>query len=89
MLGDGEDKVTLDDIANRNAVYKPKESYLKMIKEYIEAKCSLIRYIIQIKRNFGLPIYDVPNEVEELKQPKAEKEDVIKDAFRHFSLYES
>jgi len=44
--------------------------YLQMIKEYIEAKYGFkvyIVYIAEIKRELGLPMYDAPNAVEELK----------------------
>ena len=59
-------KVPLDNIAQRAESYKPKERVTyKMIKEYIEAK-----YIAELKRDLGLPMYDAPNAVEELKQPK-------------------
>ncbi len=42
-----------------------------MIKEYIEAKYGFkvhTAYIAEVKRKLGLPMYDVPNAVEELKQ---------------------
>lgn len=39
-FGEGEDKVSLDNIAKRVTTYKSKERVTyKMIKEYIEAKC--------------------------------------------------
>ena len=44
-----------------------------MIKEYIEAKYGFkvhTAYIAEVKRDLGLPMYDAPNAVEELKQPK-------------------
>ena len=38
----------------------------------------------------GLPMYDAPNAVEELKQPRkyptAEKVEAIKDALKHFEV---
>ena len=47
-------------------------------------------YIAEVKRNLGLPMYDAPNAVEELKQPRkhptAEKVEAIKDALKHFEL---
>ena len=45
----------------------------KMIKEYIEAKYGFkvhTAYIAEVKRDLGLPMYDAPNAVEELKQPR-------------------
>lgn len=47
-LGEGEDKVPLDKIAERAENYKPKERVTyKMIKEYIETKWNI--FIILIK----------------------------------------
>ena len=47
-------------------------------------------YIAEVKRNLGLPMYDAPNAVEELKQPKKhptpEKVEAIKDALRYFAV---
>ncbi|MFG6326511.1 MAG: hypothetical protein K1W00_06645 [Lachnospiraceae bacterium] len=64
-------KVLLDNIAKRAEAYKPKKwvTY-KMIKEYIEAKYGFkvyTEYIAEVKRDLGLPMYDAPNAVEELK----------------------
>ena len=73
-FGEGEGKVPLDNIAKRAETYKPKERVTyKMIKEYIEAKYGFkvhTAYIAEVKRDLGLPMYDAPNAVEELKQPK-------------------
>ena len=93
-FGDGEGKVPLDNIAKRAESYKPKERVTyKMIKEYIEAKYGFkvhTAYIAEVKRNLGLPMYDAPNAVEELKQPRkhptAEKVEAIKDALKHFEV---
>ena len=93
-FGEGEGKVPLDNIAKRAEVYKPKERVTyKMIKEYIEAKYGFkvhTAYIAEVKRALGLPMYDAPNAVEELKQPRrhptAEKVEAIKDALKHFEV---
>lgn len=93
-FGEGEGKVPLDNIAKRAEAYKPKEKVTyKMIKEYIEAKYGFkvhTAYIAEVKRDLGLPMYDAPNAVEELKQPRkhptAEKVEAIKDALKHFDL---
>ena len=73
-FGEGEGKVPLDNIAKRAENYKPKERVTyKMIKEYIEAKYGFevhTAYIAEVKRDLGLPMYDAPNAVEELKQPR-------------------
>ena len=94
-FGEGEGKVPLDNIAKRAEEYKPKERVTyKMIKEYIEAKYGFkvhTAYIAEVKRDLGLPMYDAPNAVEELKQPRkhptAEKVEAIKDALKHFEVF--
>ena len=93
-FGEGEGKVPLDNIAKRAEAYKPKERVTyKMIKEYIEAKYGFkvhTAYIAEVKRDLGLPMYDAPNAVEELKQPRKhptpEKVEAIKDALKHFEV---
>ena len=93
-FGEGEGKVPLDNIAKRAEEYKPKERVTyKMIKEYIEAKYGFkvhTAYIAEVKRDLGLPMYDAPNAVEELKQPRkhptAEKVEAIKDALKYFKV---
>lgn len=93
-FGEGEGKVPLDNIAKRAENYKPKERVTyKMIKEYVEAKYGFkvhTAYIAEVKRDLGLPMYDAPNAVEELKQPRkhptAEKVEAIKDALKHFEV---
>jgi len=93
-FGEGEGKVPLDNILKRAEAYKPKERVTyKMIKEYVEAKYGFkvhTAYIAEVKRDLGLPMYDAPNAVEELKQPRkhptAEKVEAIKDALKHFEV---
>ncbi len=84
----------LDDIAKWAETYKPKERVTyKMIKEYIEAKYGFkvhTAYIAEVKRSLGLPMYDAPNAVEELKQPRKhpskEKAEAIMEALKHFQV---
>ena len=93
-FGEGEGKIPVDSIAKRAEAYKPKEKVTyKMIKEYIEAKYGFkvhTAYIAEVKRNLGLPMYDAPNAVEELKQPRKhptpEKVEAIKDALKYFGV---
>ena len=93
-FGEGEGKIPVDSIAKRAEAYKPKEKVTyKMIKEYIEAKYGFkvhTAYIAEVKRDLGLPMYDAPNAVEELKQPRkhptVEKVEAIKDALKHFEI---
>lgn len=64
-----------------------------MIKEYIEAKYGFkvhTAYIVEIKRELGLSMYDTPNAIEKLKQsgkhPTEEKVETIKDAVKYFEV---
>lgn len=96
-FGEGKGKVSLDKIAERAEKYKPKERVTyKKIKEYIEEKYGFkahTAYIAEVKRSHGLPMYDAPNAVEELKQPRkhptAEKIQAITDALIYFGLIDS
>ena len=70
----GEGKVPLDKIVERAKQHQPapKATY-KMIQEYVEKEYGFkvhTAYIAEVKRNLGLPMYDAPNMVEELKQPR-------------------
>ena len=46
--------------------------------------------IAEVKRKLGLPMYDAPNAVEVLKQPRkyptVEKVEAIKDALKHYKM---
>lgn len=93
-FGEGKGKVPLDKIAERAEKYKSKEKVTyKKIKEYIEEKYGFkvhTAYIAEVKRAFGLPMYDAPNAVEKLKNRKAhptkDKVRAITDALIHFEL---
>ena len=93
-FGDGEGKVPLDAIAERAKKYQPKPKITyKMIQEYVEKKYGLkvhTAYIAEVKRSLGLTMYDAPNAVEELKQPRKhppkEKVEAIKDALKYFEV---
>lgn len=70
-FGEGKGKVLFDKITERAEKYKPKERVTyKKIKEYIEDKFGFkvhTAYIAEVKRAYGLPMYDASNAVEELK----------------------
>lgn len=93
-FGEGEGRVPIDDIAKRAEAYKPKERVTyKMIQDYIEEKYGFkvhTAYIAEVKRDLGLPMYDAPNAVEELKQPRKhpteEKVEAIKGALKRFEV---
>ena len=91
-FGDEDGQIPIDEIARKAEEYRPSERVTyKMIQEYIESKYNFkvhTAYIAEVKRDLGLPMYDAPNAVEELKQerkhPTPEKVEAIKDALRHF-----
>jgi len=71
----------------------PERLTYSMIQVYIEEKHGFkvhTAYIAEVKRSLGLPMYDAPNAVDELKHPykpaPAHKVDAIKDALKHFGV---
>jgi hypothetical protein len=93
-LGKVDNKLTLNNIAERADAYKPKpRTTYKMIKEYIVEKYGFnvhTAYIAEVKRGLGLPMYDAPNAVETLRNPRKHPTpvhvDAIKDALTHFEI---
>lgn len=93
-LGKVDNRLTLNNIAERAKAYKPKpRTTYKMIKEYIVEKYDFkvhTAYIAEVKRSLGLPMYDAPNAVETLKNPRKHptpvQVDAIKDALAHFEI---
>lgn len=93
-LGKVDNRLTLNNIAERAAAYKPKpRTTYKMIREYIVEKYDFkvhTAYIAEVKRSLGLPMYDAPNAVETLKNPRKHptpvQVDAIKDALVHFGI---
>lgn len=93
-FGEGDGKIPVGKIAEKAEDYRTSQRVTyKMIKEYIENKYSFkvhTAYIAEVKRALGLPMYDAPNAVEELKQerkhPTPEKVEAIKDALKHFGV---
>lgn len=90
-------RFTLNNIAERADAYKqkPRTTY-KMIKEYIIEKFGFkvhTAYIAEVKRSLGLPMYDAPNAVETLKNPRKHptpvQVDAIKAALTHFEIIKS
>ena len=71
----------------------PQKATYKAIQDCIENKYGFkvhTAYIAEVKRDLGLPMYDAPNAVDELKDPQRhptqEKIDAIKDALKHFGI---
>ena len=64
-----------------------------MIQEYIEKTYGFkvhTAYIAKVKRSLGLPMYDAPNAVEELKRPRSHPSpqpvEAIKETLKHFEI---
>lgn len=89
-----QNSLTLNNIAQKAEAYNPKpRTTYKMIKEYIDEKYSFkvhTAYIAEVKRSLGLPMYDAPNAVETLKNPRKHptpiQVDAIKDALTYFEV---
>ena len=93
-FGEGDDKISLDAIAERAKKYQPKPKITyKMIQEYVEQKYGFkvhTAYIAEVKRSLGLTMYDAPNVTEELKQPGKRppkgKAEAIMEALKYFEV---
>lgn len=91
-FGEGEGKVPLNAIAERAKKYQPNPQITyKMIQEYVDKKYGFkvhTAYIAEVKKSLGLTMYDAPNVVKELKQPRKhpskEKVEAITDALKYF-----
>lgn len=93
-FGEGEGQFSLKKIKERAESRKPKEKVTyKMIQEYIEKTYGFkvhTAYIAEVKRDLGLPMYDAPNAVEELKRPRAHPTpkmvEAIKETLKYFEI---
>ena len=93
-FGEEEGQVSLKEVAKRAEERKPKEkvTYKKM-QDYIEQTYGFkvhTAYIAEVKRDLGLPMYDAPNAVEELKHPRPhpipKMVEAIKETLKHFEI---
>ena len=93
-FGDGEGQLSLKKIRERAEARKPKEKVTyKMIQNHIEETYGFkvhTAYIAEVKRDLGLPMYDAPNAVEELKHPRPHPTprmvEAIKETLKHFEI---
>lgn len=93
-FGEGKGQHSLKKAQAKADKFKPKERVTyKMIQEYVENKYGFkvhTAYIAEVKRSLGLDMYDAPNAVETLKNPRKhptpEKVEAIKDALKHFEI---
>ena len=89
--------IPLNSIVEKADAYKPKpRTTYKMLQEYILEKYSFkvhTAYIAEVKRSLGLPMYDAPNAVDELKHPRKHptpiQVDAIKDALTYFEVIQN
>ncbi len=93
-FGESEGQFSLKKIKERAESRKPKEkvTYKKM-QDYIEQTYGFkvhTAYIAEVKRDLGLPMYDAPNAVEELKHPRPHPTpkmvEAIKNTLKHFDI---
>ena len=91
---DKDNSIQTDTLLKNAQAYKPAERITyKMIQAYVEEKYGFkvhTAYIAEVKRSYGLPMYDAPNAVEELKRPRQHPSEkmveAIKDALKHFGI---
>ena len=89
---DSHIEVTMDFNTLKTPEKREKITY-KKIQSYIEDKYNFkvhTSYIAEVKRSLGLEMYDAPNAVEELKNPRKhptlEKVNAIKDALGYYGM---
>ena len=93
-FGEVEGQISLKDIEKRALECAPKKkTTYKDIQAYIEEKYGFkvhTAYVAEVKRELGLPMYDAPNAVEELKRPRSHPTEEmtisIKAALKHFEI---
>ena len=90
------DNTSLDKMAisERAEKRKPQEkTTYKKVQEWIEENYGFkvhTAYVAEVKRELGLPMYDAPNAVDELKRPRQHPTEqmttAIKAALKHFEI---
>ena len=93
-FGEAEGQISLKKLQEELNEQKPKKkTTYKDIQKWVEENYGFkvhTAYIAEVKRDLGLPMYDAPNAVEELKRPRshptAEMSDAIKAALKHFEI---
>ena len=93
-FGEGEGQISLKEAKKNAEEQKPKKkTTYKDIQRYVEENYGFkvhTAYIAEVKRELGLPMYDAPNAVEELKRPRSHPTKqmtvAIKAALKHFEI---
>lgn len=93
-FGESDGQISLKKLQKElNEQKLKKKTTYKDIQKWVEENYGFkvhTAYIAEVKRDLGLPMYDAPNAVEELKRPRshptAEMSDAIKAALKHFEI---
>lgn len=93
-FGEGEGQISLKEAKKSAEEQKPKKKITyKDIQRYVEENYGFkvhTAYVAEVKRELGLPMYDAPNAVEELKRPRSHPTEemtvAIKAALKHFGI---
>lgn len=93
-FGESDGQISLKKLQEELSERKQKKkTTYKDIQKWVEENYGFkvhTAYIAEVKRDLGLPMYDAPNAVEELKRPRshptAEMSDAIKAALKHFEI---
>ena len=93
-FGENEGQFSLKKIKERAGERKSKDKVTyKKIQDYIEQTYGFkvhTAYIAEVKRELGLPMYDAPNAVEELKHPRPHPTpkmvEAIKETLKYFEI---
>ena len=93
-FGEGEGQISLKEAKKNAEEQKPKKkTTYKDIQRYVEENYGFkvhTAYIAEVKRELGLPMYDAPNAVDELKRPRSHTTEemtvAIKAALKHFGI---
>lgn len=93
-FGESDGQISLKKLQKElNEQKLKKKTTYKDIQKWVEENYGFkvhTAYIAEVKRDLGLPMYDAPNAVEELKRPRShpttEMSDAIKAALKHFEI---
>ena len=93
-FGESDGQISLKKLQEElNEQKQKKKTTYKDIQKWVEENYGFnvhTAYIAEVKRDLGLPMYDAPNAVEELKRPRShpttEMSDAIKAALKHFEI---
>ena len=93
-FGERDGQISLKKLQEElNERKQKKKTTYKDIQKWVEENYGFkvhTAYIAEVKRDLGLPMYDAPNAVEELKRPRShptvEMSDAIKAALKHFEI---